>query len=170
MPGWGHFFMCGTMIKNSVIGVIGGGRIGKSILERLKAFQPSRMLYNKRNRSQELEQSTGVSYATLEELLKQSDIVVVCCSLNESTKHLLKSEQFEMMKSSAVIINTSRGAVIDQQALYQALKTKTIAAAGLDVMETEPINLNDPLLELDNAGLCSNSYYSWREQETMMLI
>ncbi|KPM04410.1 glyoxylate reductase/hydroxypyruvate reductase-like protein [Sarcoptes scabiei] len=59
MPGWGHFFMCGTMIKNSVIGVIGGGRIGKSILERLKAFQPSRMLYNKRNRSQELEQSTG---------------------------------------------------------------------------------------------------------------
>lgn len=143
--------MCGGTVKGSVVGFIGAGRIGSSIMKRLKGFEPAQILYNARHRSELIEEH-GARFTTLQDLLTISDIVVVCCSLNASTKHLLGSEQFRLMKSTAILINTSRGAVVDQRALYDALKEKVIFAAGLDVMEVEPMPLNDPLLELDNVG------------------
>ncbi|KAH9389916.1 hypothetical protein TYRP_007465 [Tyrophagus putrescentiae] len=130
LPGWGHFFMCGGMVKGSVVGFVGAGRIGASIMQRLVAFQPAQVLYNTRNRSP----------------------AIVRKSTGHSTKHLLGEAQFRQMKPSAILINTSRGAVVDQKALYEALKSKQIAAAGLDVMEVEPMPTDDPLLELDNVG------------------
>lgn len=144
--------MCGGMVKNSVVGFVGAGRIGSSIMQRLKAFQPAQILYSTRNRSPAIEEEHSAKYSTLAELLAMSDIVVVCCSLNASTKHLLGEEQFRAMKPTAILVNTSRGAVVDQKALYEALKSKEIAAAGLDVMEVEPMPTDDPLLELDNVG------------------
>ncbi|XP_017491086.1 PREDICTED: glyoxylate reductase/hydroxypyruvate reductase-like [Rhagoletis zephyria] len=153
---WGHFFMCGGMVKGSVVGFVGAGRIGASIMQRLVAFQPAQVLYNTRNRSPAIanEKEYGAVYCSaLDDLLARSDIVIVCCSLNSSTKHLLGEAQFRQMKPSAILINTSRGAVVDQKALYEALKSKQIAAAGLDVMEVEPMPTDDPLLELDNVVL-----------------
>ena len=157
LPGWEPFFMCGGTITGSVIGFIGAGRIGKRIMELLKPFKPSQILYITRNRVLSIETIEGqcpiIHCQQLSELLTKSDIIVVCCSLNSSTKQLLGEKQFEQMKSSAVVINTSRGAVIDQRALYNALKTRTIAGAGLDVFEEEPLPPYDPLLELDNVVL-----------------
>ena len=144
--------MCGGMVKGSVVGFIGAGRIGSDIMKRLKSFEPAQILYSTRNRAPAIEQEHSAKHVTLTELLSRSDIVVVCCSLNASTKHLLSSEQFRAMKRTAILVNTSRGGVVDQKALYQALKDKVIAAAGLDVMEVEPMPTNDPLLELDNVG------------------
>lgn len=145
--------MCGGMVKKSTLGFIGSGRIGLSILKRLQAFEPEKILYHSRNHSQKFD-SNGAIYSSFEELLTKSDIIIVICSLNPSTRNLLGAKQFAIMKKNAVVINTSRGAVIDQKALYEALKNKQIGAAGLDVFETEPIPLDDPLLELDNAGKC----------------
>lgn len=139
-------------MKDSVIGFIGAGRIGCCIMKRLRAFEPSQIIYTSRNRSSLVEEDNLASYVSMEELLTKSDIVIVCCSLNPSTKHLLSTEQFKLMKPTSILINTSRGAVIDQNALYYALKAKQIRAAGLDVMEVEPIPVDDPLLKLDNAG------------------
>lgn len=154
LPGWGHFFMCGGMVKDSVVGFVGAGRIGSSIMDRLKAFKPKQILYNTRTRQMPLEDEHGCRHVGLSDLLSQSDIVIVCCSLNPSTKHLLGREQFRLMKPNSILINTSRGAVVDQRALYEALKSgTTISAAGLDVMEVEPMPLDDPLLTLDNVVL-----------------
>lgn len=145
--------MCGSMVKGSHIGMIGGtGRIGRSIMHRLRSFEPSKISYTSRTAQPSMEQEFNASFVTLDKLLAESDIIIVCCSLNDSTRRLLGAEQFRRMKSTAVLINTSRGACIDQQALYEALKNGIIAAAGLDVMETEPIPTDDPLLTLNNAG------------------
>ena len=145
--------MCGTMIKGSHIGLIGGsGRIGRSIIKRLRSFEPSRISYTSRTPHSFMEQEFGAHFLSMNELLAESDIIIVCCSLNDSTRHLLSAEQFRLMKSTAVVINTSRGSCIDQQALYETLKHGRIAAAGLDVMEQEPIATDDPLLALNNVG------------------
>ena len=155
--GWGHFFMCGSMIKGSHIGVIGGsGRIGRSVIKRLRSFEPAKISYTSRQEYPEMFREFKAEFYSLDRLLTESDIIIVCCSLNDSTRRLINTEQFERMKSSSVIINTSRGSCIDQQALYDALKSRKIAAAGLDVYEQEPISMDDPLLSLDNVGkFCS---------------
>lgn len=91
----------------------------------------------------------------LEQLLTESDFVIVCCALNEKTHHLLDEEKLALMKRTAILINTSRGALVKQEALVEALKSKKILAAGLDVMEQEPLPEKDPLLALDNVGAYS---------------
>ena len=138
-------------MKNSTIGFIGSGRIATSVLKKLRSFEPSRIVYTSRNHSKTFD-DLQTTYVSLEELLRQSDIVIVCCSLNDSTRHLLSEKQFKMMKPTAILVNSSRGAIINQKDLYDALQAKVICAAGLDVMEVEPISTEDPLLKLDNAG------------------
>ena len=90
---------------------------------------------------------------SLEELLKQSDFVCICCALTSETHHLLDAERLGMMKSSAYLINVARGPVVDQAALTALLQKRSIAGAALDVFENEPIDTNDPLLTLDNVIL-----------------
>ena len=141
------------MIKGSHIGVIGGsGRIGRSVIKRLRSFEPGKISYTSRHEHPGMFREFNAEFYSLDRLLTESDIIIVCCSLNDSTRRLINTEQFERMKSSSVIINTSRGSCIDQQALFEALKSKKIAAAGLDVYEQEPISMDDPLLSLDNVG------------------
>jgi glyoxylate/hydroxypyruvate reductase len=144
--------MCGNSLKDSVIGFVGAGRIGVAILERLRAFKVKQFLYCGTNPKPSAD-SLGARFVSFNELLENSDFVIVSCLLNDKTRHMLNSNAFKRMKTTAILINTSRGGVVDQDALYNALKNGDIKAAGLDVMNTEPIPLNDPLLSLDNVGM-----------------
>lgn len=148
---WSDFYHRAGQIKGSTVGVIGGaGRVGQAILERLSIFRPGRLLYSDAFRRPEIEAKLGVTYTSLEVLLKESDFVLLAVSLNEDTFHLIGSEQLGLMKSSAILINISRGTVVDQGALTEALHKGQIRGAGLDVLEKEPIDRDDPLLSMDN--------------------
>lgn len=147
-PTW----MCGSEIGGSTVGIVGLGSIGFGILERLKAFKVSRFLYNSRSHKPAAE-AMGAQFTTLEELLRQSDYVVVCCALTPETKGMFNKQAFSMMKSTASFINISRGQVVDQEALYEALTSGKIRSAGLDVMTPEPLPRDHPLLKLPNCVL-----------------
>jgi len=144
--------MCGNSIKDSVIGFVGAGRIGVAVLERLRAFKVKQFLYCGTNPKPSVD-SLGAEFVSFPELLEKSDFVIVSCLLNEKTRHMFDSNAFKKMKKTGILINTSRGGVIDQTALYNALNNGDIRGAGLDVMEREPIPLNDPLLSLNNVGM-----------------
>lgn len=143
--------MMGKSLKNSVVGIVGMGNIGLAVLKRLKGFEVGQFLYTARSIKAQADK-LGAIFKPFEELLKLSDFIIVCCSLNSSTKHLFNSTAFSLMKNTCMFINTSRGDVVDQAALVDALRTHQIEAAGLDVMTPEPIPLDDPLLKLDNVG------------------
>lgn len=151
-PGWRHLWMCGPSIRGSTVGIIGLGRIGSAVADLLIPFKPGRILYSGNSRKEDFERRTGAEYFPLHQLLKSSDFVIVCCSLNQATKGLIDQDCLNMMKPEAILINTSRGGVIDQTALVRALQTGQIRAAGLDVYEEEPLPPNDPLHNLPNVG------------------
>lgn len=146
---WGPFMLTGPSVYGATIGIIGMGRIGEGVARRAKGFNMN-ILYHNRSRKPEAEAELGATYCSLEELLKESDFVVLLAPSTPETYHMIGKEQFELMKESAVFINTSRGTNVDEKALYDALKNKKIFAAGLDVFEKEPITNDHPLLELDN--------------------
>ena len=110
------------------------------------------------------EDEEKIHYVTLEELLKNSDYVSLHCPLTENTKHMINKETLSLMKPSAFIINTARGALIDEKALTEALKNGTIAGAGLDVQESEPPKENNPLYIMDNVIL--TPHMGWKGLET----
>jgi glyoxylate reductase len=149
---WSPNLLVGVDVHHATIGLIGAGRIGAEVARRAAGFQ-MRILYHNRNRSPELENQFAAQYRSMDELLAESDFVSIHCPLNENTKHLIGAPQFAKMKPTAILINTARGPVVDQKALYHALRHKTIAAAGLDVFETEPLPMDDPLLTLTNVVL-----------------
>lgn len=149
---WSPMFMCGQDVYGTTLGIIGMGRIGLAVARRARGFG-MRVLYYKRNRDLEQERESGLEYADLKKLLAQSDYVSIHCPLTSETRNLLGKKEFDIMKPTAVLVNTSRGPVIDEQALYQALKDKKIWAAGLDVFYKEPVPQDHPLLSLDNVVL-----------------
>lgn len=151
-PGWNHMFMCGNSVKDSVVGFVGLGRIGIAVLQRLIPFKVKQFLYCGTNRKPSGD-SLGAQFVSFTELLEKSDFIIVSCLLNDKTRHMFNSNAFKLMKNTAILINTSRGPVIDQTALYNALNNGDIKGAGLDVMEIEPIAPNDPLLSLNNVVL-----------------
>lgn len=144
---WAPSWMCGNGIKGSTVGIYGFGRIGQEVASRLKPFKPAHLIYNSRT---EKDNNIGAEFVGFDELVKNSDILVVCCALTAETKELFGKSVFEQMKPNAIFINTSRGGVVNQKDLYEALKNKTIQSAGLDVTTPEPLPLDDPLLSLDN--------------------
>jgi len=146
---WSPMLLAGQDVYGSTIGIIGMGRIGQAVAKRAKGFD-MKILYHNRNRKPEVEKELGAEYRSLDDLLKESDFVVLLTPLTPETVNLIGKREFALMKSSAVFINVSRGATVDEEALYQALKNKEIWAAGLDVFKQEPIPMNHPLLELDN--------------------
>jgi D-3-phosphoglycerate dehydrogenase len=149
------------------VGIIGLGRIGRQVTERLKAFGPKILFFDPYVTVEKINE-VGASRTDLEALLKESDIVTIHCLLTNETKHLIGERELRLMKESAVLVNVSRGAIIDQEALYKALKESWIAAAGLDVLEKEPPNPDDPLLKLDNVIVTPHiAWYS--EQSTKLL-
>ncbi len=141
--------MLGQDIHHSTLGIIGMGRIGKEMARRARGFH-MRILYYNRSRQEDIEKELGAEYTSLPQLLKESDFVSLHVPLNEGTRRLIGPAELGLMKSTSILINTARGAVVDQAALYEALAAGKIAGAGLDVFEKEPLPPNDPLLTLDN--------------------
>ncbi|MFC5464944.1 2-hydroxyacid dehydrogenase [Lederbergia graminis] len=140
----------GIDVHHTTIGIIGMGRIGEAIAKRAKFGFDMDVLYYNRNRKPEAEEKFGAKYADMETLLKQSDFIVLMTPLTPETEHLIGEKEFAMMKESAIFINVSRGKTVDEQALIKALLEKQIYGAGLDVFQQEPIETDNPLLQLKN--------------------
>jgi phosphoglycerate dehydrogenase-like enzyme len=134
------------------VGIIGTGVIGQQTA-RLCCGIGMNVLAWTFHPSEEKAKEIGFTYVPLETLLRQSDMVSLHLRLSKDTEGLIGEKEFQLMKPSAILINTARGAIIQKEALLKALRDKKITAAGLDVFEKEPIDPNDPLLELDNVVL-----------------
>lgn len=148
--GWAPELLLGSDMKGKTLGVLGAGRIGSGVAVRAKKGLEMKIIYNDLKPNEILEKDIDCTYKeTTEEVLKEADVVTVHVPLLDSTRHLINKERLELMKPSAYLINTSRGPVIDEQALVEALKNGTIRGAGLDVLEEEP-KLAPGLAELDN--------------------
>src|SRR5581483_5739545 len=146
---WGPKLLTGVDIHGATLGLIGFGRIGQAMAKRAGGFD-MRVLYYDQYRREDLEKSMGVTYVDMDTLLRESDFVSIHTDLNASTRHLFNTAAFSKMKSSAVLINSARGPIIDPTALYDALSSGKIRAAALDVTEPEPINMDSPLVQLPN--------------------
>ncbi len=140
----------GIDVHHTTLGIIGMGRIGEKIAKRGKFGFDMDVLYYNRRPKPEVEQNLGVTYASLDELLRQSDFIVLMTPLTPETEHFIGREQFQLMKKSAIFINASRGKTVDEEAMIDALQNGEIRAAGLDVFQQEPINPDNPLLKLKN--------------------
>ncbi len=147
-------------VNGKTLGIIGAGHIGRKVMQIAQALDMDILVHSRTPREDE----KGIRYVSLEELLKNSDYVSLHCPLTESTKHMINKETLSLMKPSAFIINTSRGALIDEAALIEALENGTIAGAGLDVQENEPPEENSPLYTMDNVLL--TPHMGWKGLET----
>lgn len=154
--GWHPMMMLSLEVHGKTIGIIGMGRIGQAVARRAKGFN-MRILYYDRKRKPEIEKELGAEYVDLETLLKESDFVTLHVYLSKETHHLIGERELKLMKSSAIIINTARGPVIDTAALVKALKEGWIAGAGLDVFEKEPLPPNHPLTAFKNVVLAPHA-------------
>ena len=146
---WGPIDFLGPDVSGATLGIVGFGRIGQAVARRAMGFD-MRVLYFDPKRQPEAEQACRAEYAGLDTVLKEADFLSIHTVLSKETYHYFDDAKLKLMKSSAVLINTSRGPVVDPAALYRALSTGTIAYAALDVTEPEPIKMADPLLALDN--------------------
>lgn len=146
---WSPLLLAGQDVHHATLGLIGLGRIGAAVARRAKGFQ-MRVIYYDPIRRQDLEGQLGLEYRAMNEVLKEADLISVHVPLMAETRHLIGAEQFKMMKPSCVFVNAARGPIVDQAALAEALRTRTIFAAGIDVFEQEPVPADDPLLRLDN--------------------
>ena len=148
---WGPMTLLGQDVHHATLGIVGFGRIGMEMAKRARGFDMKVLYYDVAQRKPEEEKALGLEYVpSLTALLSRADFITLHVSLAPETHHLISTAEFEAMKPTAILINTSRGPVIDQKALYQALKSRRIFAAALDVTEIEPIPMDDPLLTLDN--------------------
>ncbi|MFZ5950540.1 MAG: 2-hydroxyacid dehydrogenase [Candidatus Rifleibacteriota bacterium] len=146
---WHPAMLLGRDVAHSTIGIIGAGRIGQAVGRRAKGFSMN-ILYCSSSEKHDFELVTGAKHVDLDTLLRESDFVSLHVPLTEHTRNMINAEKLALMKPGAYLINNSRGPVIDEKALYQALKNGHLAGAGLDVFTSEPTPTDNPLLELDN--------------------
>lgn len=148
--GPGQGVRLGNDLRGKKLGIIGLGRIGRAVAQRARAFGMEACFYDVFD--QQLDESfVFCTYSALDDLLRESDYVSLHVNLTPETHHLIGARELSLMKSTAYLINTSRGQVIDQPALVEALRSNTIAGAALDVLEQEPPAADEPILQLDNA-------------------
>ncbi|KGP91669.1 2-ketogluconate reductase [Pontibacillus chungwhensis BH030062] len=145
---WAPLLMAGQDVHHKTIGIIGMGRIGEAVAKRATGFEME-LLYHNRSRKVEAEEKLGATYVGFEELLERSDFVVCLTPLTEETRGMFNKDAFERMKDTAIFVNASRGALVDEGALYEAIEQNVIAGAGLDVFQNEPISADHPLLSFD---------------------
>ena len=146
---WGPIDFLGPDVSGATLGIVGFGRIGQAVAKRAQGFD-MRVLYYDVQRYPDAEKTLHAQYADLNTVLREADFVSIHTVLSKETYHYIDDTKLKLMKPSAVLINTSRGPVVDPAALYRALTGGTLAYAALDVTEPEPIKLDDPLLTLDN--------------------
>ena len=166
--GWHPMMMLGLEIHGATIGIIGMGRIGRAVAKRARGFDMRVLYYDKYRLSEEVERSLCATYVDLDTLLKESDVVSIHTPLTKETYHLIGEEELRKMKPTAILVNTSRGKVIDTLALAKALKEKWIAGAGLDVHEEEPLPPDHPLTKLDNVVLAPHIGSATHKTRTRM--
>jgi len=164
---WAPLHFLGREVTGKKLGIIGLGRIGKAVARRAKGFD-MKILYYDRNRLEASEEKTlEAQYVGLKTLLSEADFVSLHVSLNDQTHHLIGQKELEFMKPSAYLINASRGSVVDEAALLEALRKRKIGGAGLDVYENEPI-LTPGLTDLDNVILLPHLGSATMETRTRM--
>jgi len=146
---WGPLMMLGQDVNGRVLGIVGFGRIGQAMARRARGFGMKVIYYDTYRPPPEVERGLRAEFRELDDLLAEADLLTLHTNLSEETHHLINAERLASMKPTAVIVNTSRGPVIDEAALAQALKEGQIFAAGLDVFEKEP-EVHPDLLELEN--------------------
>jgi glyoxylate reductase len=149
---WGMFMLLGSGLQGRRLGIVGMGAIGQAVARRAMAFGMTVAYTNRRAVAPEIEVELGAERLGFDELLATSDVVTINCPYSPETHHLIGAEQFELMRDSAYLVNTARGPIVDEAALVEALRSGSIAGAGLDVYENEP-TLEPGLNELDNAVL-----------------
>ena len=149
-----------TEVNGKTLGVVGAGHIGMEVIKVAKALGMNILIHTRTPKAD----GDGIRYVSLDELLEHSDYITLHCPLNEQTKHMINKDTIAKMKSSAVIINTGRGALINEADLCEALVAKRIAGAGLDVQEVEPPVEDSPLYTLDNVII--TPHMGWKGLET----
>jgi len=166
--GWAPMLLLGQDISRKTLGVIGAGRIGTAFALKSKGFEMN-VLYVDEKRNRALENQLHAKNVSLEQCLQESDVVSVHVPLNSKTHHLIGEKEIKMMKKTALLINTSRGSVVDEEALVHALQNKWIFGAGLDVYEHEP-SIPIELLRLENVVLQPHTASATIETRTNMAI
>jgi lactate dehydrogenase-like 2-hydroxyacid dehydrogenase len=147
---WGPLLLLGPDVYGSTLGIVGFGRIGQAVARRASGFGMRVLYHDVARLPADVEGPLGATFVPLDELLAQSDFVSLHVNLTAETRHLISARTLSAMKPTAVLVNTSRGPVVDQAALADALRNGVIWAAALDVTDPEPIPMDDPLVALDN--------------------
>ena len=164
---WSMFFHLGTGIQAKRLGIVGLGQIGQATARRARAFGMEIVYSGRRRADDDVEAETGATYLPLDELLATSDVVSLHVPLNEETRHLIDADALARMQPTAFLVNTTRGPVVDEDALVHALRDGRIAGAGLDVFEHEP-SVHPGLLELENVVLLPHLGSATLETRTAM--
>lgn len=167
---WELTLLLGKDIHNATIGIVGFGRIGQAVARRAAGFGMQILYHDPGMKTDPAAAELGATYVDLDELFRRSDFVSLHVPLNDETHHLIDQVALEKMKKEAILINTSRGGVVDTDALYQALVQGQIAYAALDVTEPEPIPVNHPILARDNVILAPHIASASRETRGRMAL
>ncbi|MGD0159312.1 MAG: hydroxyacid dehydrogenase [Candidatus Bathyarchaeia archaeon] len=154
---------------DKTLGIVGLGTIGIAVARKAKGLN-MRVLYQSRRRKADLEKELGIEYTDLPTLLKEADFITVHIALSKETERMFGEKEFKTMKKTAYFINTSRGGVVDQKALYSALEDGRIAGAALDVFEEEPIKATDPILKLQNLIVTPHVAGHTRDSRIKMIV
>jgi lactate dehydrogenase-like 2-hydroxyacid dehydrogenase len=166
---WGPTLLMGHDVHGATLGIIGFGRIGRAVAWRARGFA-MRLIYHDPSTDPDVAQQMGAEPRSFEEVLTESDFLSLHVPLTPRTHHLIDAQALRRMKPTAVLINTARGPVVDQRALYEALASRQIAYAALDVTDPEPIAPDDPLLALDNCLIVPHIASSSVETRTRMAV
>jgi glyoxylate reductase len=169
--GWHPSMMQGRDVYGATIGIVGAGRIGYAVAKRATGFGMKILFYDVVPRP-EIEKDFGAKKVDLDTLFRESDFVSIHVPLMKETHHLVNAERLKLMKKTAYLINNSRGPVVDEKALYEALKEGRIAGAALDVFEQEPTPMDNPLLKFDNVVVAphiSSASYETRSRMAEMV-
>jgi glyoxylate reductase len=165
---YGAYDYVGLDLQDKTLGIIGLGRIGKTLAKRAKAFDMKIIYHNRKQISKTDEKKLDVKYTTFNKLIAQSDIISIHVPHTDETNQMFNMKIFRKMKKTSFLINTSRGKVVNEKDLTVALKQKIIGGAGLDVFETEPIIKNHQFLKLENIVLAPHVGSSTKETRTKM--
>ena len=165
--GWGPLLFCGAEVHHSTLGLIGAGRIGKIMARRASGFEMNVLYFDVYRMSPEDEEKYHMTYLPMDEVLQQSDFVSVHTPYVSSTHHLIGERELNLMKATAILINTARGPIVDEKALVKALQAGKIAGAGLDVFENEPA-VEPELLTMENVVLLPHIASASLKTRTLM--
>ena len=167
---WKPMWLLGFELIDKSVGILGLGRIGFGIAQRLQAFKVANIYYSD-VKEVPYAQEVKAIYVTFDEMLCKSDIVCIACNLTDQTRGIFNTESFSKMKRTAVLVNVGRGGVVNHDDLYQALKSRKIGMAAIDVTDPEPLPANHPLMTLNNCVVTPHVASStWESRNAMSLL